>query len=278
MDGDNKSLCGWVKLFHPSGAQVTLPVPFAEPATMLGATGAYIAAGWLVNAPGLEAGENVEEIGWCVRKEKERDGDITPVLDLYVNKEGMTFSFLTVYLNTDEQVKGFESASGLKLSYMPLYEGSDKIERGKSVTTDRKVVKCKSPFKIVWTANPKWKQEEADAAKAGGKMYPVPRKKFVRFAGGTADVPRPSPEKGSDEPVDEEKVKAWEVMLSADPSYLDVNDAMPGFNSMNRPTKVMIWAKVKEYAIAAGWTWNEYEKKWFAPDRSESQDEEAIPF
>lgn len=57
---------GWVKLYHPTGVQVTLPVPVTELLTgeqatgMLASVSAYISAGWLTELPGLEDGEKNE--------------------------------------------------------------------------------------------------------------------------------------------------------------------------------------------------------------------------
>ena len=56
---------GWTKLFHPAGAQVSLPVPL-EPLSgeqaraMFNSVGALIDAGFMVSMPGLEEGELAE--------------------------------------------------------------------------------------------------------------------------------------------------------------------------------------------------------------------------
>lgn len=165
------------QLFHPRGVKVTFSFP--EPPDALGAVSEYLDKGWLVNAPGLEAGEEREEIGWVCRGEK---GDGVPFVLLYANQEQMTHSILKVYLNTDEDVKNFEFASGLRLDAMPLYEGSDKPERGKNAKADQKIVKMKKPFGIVYKPNPKFVQADADAARAANKIYKQPKRLLARYA------------------------------------------------------------------------------------------------
>ncbi|TXI12373.1 MAG: hypothetical protein E6Q76_01095 [Rhizobium sp.] len=179
---------GRVKLFHPSGVLVELPVPvWGEEAPDYGralrAVSAALAAGWLGCAPGLEAGEQREEAGYVVRRSKDNaDNTVTPIVDLYPANDATKFAFLSVYLNTDADVSAFQAASGLRLSDLPMYVGDNKIERGKKRELDKLVTKAPRPFAVVLTANPKYDEKEAEAARAAGKMYAVPKRKFVRWA------------------------------------------------------------------------------------------------
>lgn len=179
-----KSDCGWVKLYTDSGVQVTLPVPPA-PADYIGMLAnvkAALAAGFLVTAPGLEVGEEREEVGFLVRGIQENAGDETPFLLLYPNNDALKYSSLKVYLNRPDDIADFEFASKMKLAELPPYIGRDKPERGKSKQVDKFIVPARKPFGVVFVPNPKWSAEEEAAAKAKNELYSVPRRKFVRWA------------------------------------------------------------------------------------------------
>ena len=99
---NQQSQGGWVKLYHPGGVQVTLPVLTSEPVTpemaglMLNSVGAYLAAGFAANLPGVEEGEKLEDIRHVVRRVKvNSDGSETPVIDLY--PERANFRVLVLY-------------------------------------------------------------------------------------------------------------------------------------------------------------------------------------
>lgn len=152
-----------VSLYHPSGAKVSIPLSIDEmltPAhgiTLLNSVDNLIMAGFTVNLPGLEDGENFEQIGFVVRREKVNDDSTTtPVVDVYP----VTGNFRTVglYLNTQDDISAFEGATGVKVSEMPVYDGNP-IERGKNPRADKNVVALKSPAKLVWKINPKWEGE-----------------------------------------------------------------------------------------------------------------------
>ncbi len=181
----NGATVGVVKLYHPAGVLVELPIPGGpfDYQAAFGNVSAALAAGFLVAAPGLEAGEQREEIGYVARKSKDNDrGGTTPVLDLYPANEQAKFAVLSVYLNTPEDVAAFEHASGLKLAALQVYIGDNKIERGKKRELDALVAKAPKPFGVVLIPNPKYDEQAAAAAKAGGKMYTIPKRKFVRWA------------------------------------------------------------------------------------------------
>src|SRR5688572_8662837 len=97
-----KPICGWLKLFHPAGPLVTFPLLDVSPIGAMAAVTAYLDAGWLAYAPGLEAGEEREEIGWCLRTFIDKQGEVTPSILLYPANDAMKFSILRVYLNTEE--------------------------------------------------------------------------------------------------------------------------------------------------------------------------------
>ncbi len=196
---DSSNTTGWVKLYHPAGAQVTFPVDLNvlvtpdQATTMLQSVTNLLNAGFSVFQPGLEDGEQMDQIGFVVRKEKEGEGgEITPVIDLY--PANGNFRLLHIYLNTPADVQAFEKATGVKLEKLPIYEGTNAIERGQSAKVDRFVVKLSSPVKVVWKLNPRYDPDETDIKKK------KPRRLFVRWA----DAPA-APAEGSDDRSELEK-------------------------------------------------------------------------
>ena len=156
--------CGWVKLFHPSSAQVTVPlfldkpILVAEAQALMASVTSLLQAGFSVDAPGLEDGEHIEEIGFVVRRSKiNTDETETPVVDLYPARGN--FRLLARYLNSEADVREFQSACGVALSILPLYEGDNSIERGKNPKMDKYVVALKHLVKMVWKFNPRYEGE-----------------------------------------------------------------------------------------------------------------------
>lgn len=168
------AIYGTTRLWHPRGPQVTLPVTDLTPAGSLAQVAAYLDAGWLVEAPGLEEGEEKEQVGWVLRGGFEKDGEVTPFVLLYSTNEALTWSFLKVYLNNPEDVAAFEYAARVKLDQLPDYVGNDKPQRGASAKTDKFIVKVR-PFGVVFRKNPKH-----DPSTEEGKMKPA--RLFVRWA------------------------------------------------------------------------------------------------
>jgi hypothetical protein len=173
MTEEHNPICGWTKLFHPRGPQVTLPLP-PDPAAALAAVSAALDAGWLVTAPGLEEGEEKEQVGWVLKSIFSNEGRETPFVLLYSANEALTWSFLKVYLNTEQDVAAFEHASRMKLTELPEYVGQDKPQRSASGRTDKYIVPAPRPFGVVFKKNPKHDATEA------GKMKPA--RLFVRWA------------------------------------------------------------------------------------------------
>lgn len=191
----NSMPCGWTKLYHPSGVQVTIPISISEAVSpesakvMLYSVTALLEAGWQANMPGLDAGERVEEIRHVVRRVKTNDDNTeTPVIDLYPDRAN--FRILGVYLNTPAHVQAFESVCGVQVADLPLYDGDNAIERGKGPKTDKYVVTLPRPVRVVLKQNPRWEGED-------DKKHP--KRLFVRWldvppAGdGNAAEPMPTP-------------------------------------------------------------------------------------
>ena len=165
----------WVKLFHPSGAQVTLPLPLdsAQIEAVMSSLDALLQSGLSVSSPGTEPGESVEQIGHLVRRVKTNsDGTETPLIDLYGVRAN--YRLLGLYLNDPEQLAEFEHACGVHINDLPLYEGESPIERGKNPKTDKYVFALPQPVQILYRANPRW---EGEGDKKNSKRL------FVRWQG-----------------------------------------------------------------------------------------------
>ena len=175
---------GWVKLYHPSGALVTLPVtsPAPDYTELLDAVSKAVEAGWLVTAPGLEEGEQkFEAVAVCLRTKGNDDGTDTPIVDLY--ERDFEWKSLSVYLNREEDERAFEAASGLSLSKLTPFPAQAAPQRGASKQTDLYVVEAPRPFGVVCKPNPKFDPNETDAKKK------KPKRLFVRWDGPKAAPP-----------------------------------------------------------------------------------------
>lgn len=169
---------GWVKLFHSSGAQVTIPLSLDNPITSEQATAlnqsvtTLIAAGLSVSPESLELGEQIIDISAVVRRSKtEGDGSDTPVLDLYFPRGN--FRWVSKYVNSPDDIAAFEAATGLKLSALPVFDGNP-IELGKKPKVDERfVIHMKAPAKLVWKPNQRYE---------GPEDKKNPKRLFVRWA------------------------------------------------------------------------------------------------
>ena len=164
MTTDTPKECGWVRLYHPSAAQVTIPLHLDNPIseadarTLLASVANLITAGFAVDAPGLEDGEHIEEIGFIVRRSKANtDGSETPVVDLYPLHGN--FRLLGKYMNNEADLNEFEAACGVQLTSLPMYEGDNTIERGKNPKMEKYVIPLKRPVKVIWKLNPRYEGE-----------------------------------------------------------------------------------------------------------------------
>jgi hypothetical protein len=175
--------CAWVKLFHPSGLDVRVPLPLDHvlpEATWLGLRQSIdnaLASGWHTEAPGLDAGEQKESIGWVCRLQKEHDdGTLTNRIDLYADDDRMSWKCLSVYLNNASELVAFEQASGLKVDNLPIFVGGSAPERGSSKQTDAFIVRAPKAFGMICKANPRYDPNETDVKKK------KPKRVFARWA------------------------------------------------------------------------------------------------
>lgn len=265
MDSSNYGL---VKVFHPSGLLVSLPIPAAttthdattyDYGASFAAVKAILNAGFLVTAPGLEAGEQVKQVGYVVRRSKEGRNGIVPVIDLYEAEEGMHFAFLSVYLNTPAEVDTFLRVARLpRIESLPLYIGDNKIERGKKRDTDNLVLQVPKPFGVIFGANPKYNEAEAVAAKASGKPYQVARRKFIRWQ----DTGNSSTDNGDPDAI---KLQPLAYALKDDPDLTAFNNLLPMFRDYPKGSELRsrAWNMMTDHAGKVGWEWDHASVSFF---------------
>jgi len=177
----NTQVTGWTKLFHPAGAQVSLPVPL-EPLSgeqaraMFNSVAALIDAGFLVSAPGLEDGELAEEVN-AVSLRNARDE--TPMIDFYSSNMKLLKKFMHAYLNNEQEVADFEAATGLHLADLTVYDGTLAIARDDN-KAGKYITPLPRPIKLVWKLSPKWEEWKA----AGGEGQEPHKRLLVRYETG----------------------------------------------------------------------------------------------
>lgn len=136
-------------------------------------TDKLIADGFTLHEPGLDVGEVKEQIGYVSRRQKKNeDATITPIIDVYSPNEAMKFKFISVYLNTPEDVAAFENASGHKLSSLPLVPGKAALDKSDDTGG---VVKVNQVAYIITKPNPYFDPDEKDISKM------KPKNTFIRW-------------------------------------------------------------------------------------------------
>ena len=181
----NTQVTGWTKLFHPAGAQVSLPVPLeplsAEQArSMFNSVGALIDAGFMVSMPGLEEGELAEEVS-AVSLRNAKDN--TPIIDFYSANTKLLKKFMHLYLNNEQDVADFEAATGLQLAGLTVYDGSLAIARDDN-KAGKYIAPLPRPVKLVWKLSPKWEEWKA----TGGEGQEPHKRLLVRYETKAAPV------------------------------------------------------------------------------------------
>ncbi|MDX9993100.1 MAG: SWIM zinc finger family protein [Anaerolineales bacterium] len=162
---------GWTRLYHSSGAQVTLPIAYTAAGNMYAQVDAYLGAGFQVNAPGLEEGEQKQGVVSVSRRESK---DSTPIVAFYLAHPKTVKKFLHAYLNNQEDVLAFEAATGLRLDAIPLWPGERDIDKD-SRQADEYIIPLPHPVNIVWEVNPKWQTWSAEGGKSSGALEPHKR-------------------------------------------------------------------------------------------------------
>jgi hypothetical protein len=182
MTDENKN--GWVKLFTPEGALVTIPIdPLLtiskqEGASLLTSVSNLIAAGFSVREPGLEEGEASLEAAFVARRTA---GDKTPIIDFFAPHVRAEKKVIHVYLNTPEDVAAFEKATGLKVSAIPEWDGDLAITKAHA-KAQKYIVKLPHPVRIVYEISQKWAEWNALPQETRPKKEPM-KKVLIRYEG-----------------------------------------------------------------------------------------------
>lgn len=185
-EANTNPLTGWTRLYHPSGAQVTLPITYGVAGIMYAQVDAYLLAGFQVNAPGLEEGEQKQEVVSVSRRES---SDGTPIVAFYLAHPKTVKKFLHAYLNKPEDIAAFEAASGLKLGAIPNWPGERDIDKDHK-DSEKYIVQLPRPIHLVWEVNPKWQTWSAEGGKSTGAIEPHKRI-LVRYDAASKPVTAP---------------------------------------------------------------------------------------
>ena len=258
------------KLYHPLGGQPVF-MPLAaniDYAVMFAAYERALAAGWLVDAAGVEPGEEKEEVGFACRAMHEHDGEETPVIDLYSPADNMVWRMIRVYLNNAVEIAAFEQATGLVLASMPVNVGGATIERGKSKQTDALIVRCpRQPCHVILKPNPKHDPNETDVRKK------KPKRLFVRWDGLNAKAApangQPQTEVATADADAHAMLERWQKWIAGNPPLDSFNRELRGIADMPTTLKPAFKAAAMKYAAARKWVWNK-EKEGYVPALQEA--------
>jgi hypothetical protein len=173
------------KAFTPSGRWIEFTVSATSIAELIAKAfeldTQLAAAGLSVREPGLNEGEQRETITYVVRR-SHMDGEReTPMLDLYPEK--LEYRFMSVYLNTPEDVAIFEQVSGMKLMDIPYCNFTSPLQRGKDGRNDAAYLRAMpKPTGVIFKMNPAYEE--------GGKKA---KRLFVRWADAATPPPPTTP-------------------------------------------------------------------------------------
>lgn len=249
-------ICGWLKLWSKYGVQVTFPLR-GDITTYAAQIDYLFGTGFLTQCPGMEEGEEKEDIGWVCRIDHENERGVTPTVLLYSSTEQLTYSYLRKYLNTDADIKDFEFACKVRLNDLPIYPGNDHPQRGKSAKTDRFIVALGKPTTLIWKHNPRYR--DAPQGDDNRKTAEKTKRLFVRWAD-TKPADTPKPDDGKPDAV---VLAEIDVRLAADPTVASVNDdLLPWLRKQGRPTALAGFDKIRHKLEAHGVLWNA-ERKMF---------------
>lgn len=159
----------WTTGWLPNGAKISFTVPIATDAytEALAFTNALLAKGFLLNAPGLEPGEESAIIETVMRRQKD---DGTPIIDFYPqwgaggDEPFGTYKWLHKYLNDADEIEAFCKVAGFRsLEDIPLYDGQAPLVR-KAGKPHPKETRVRASFKVV-------KRQGEEKTGSDGKVY-----------------------------------------------------------------------------------------------------------
>lgn len=273
----------YIQVQHKSGAAVLIPLDCPATAADINREVDFVLPALLNDGFTLACNaapvptqpeESTENIGYVLKRivdSANHPSGLCPRVYLYSDKDVLKRPVIAVYLNTDAEIADFERLSGVKLTTVPKWIGKEAPEKGDRDGAE--FIVPTAPLQVVIGDNPQWKQSEYDAAKAAGKVYKYPRKRLVRFVGGTApqgsaSVPSPS------------RVLSPFDYLKADHTVEEFNAHWSkNFRAVPVADQNELWDAIKSFAFhpSRNWDWNEAAKKWVAP-KSAPLDDQNVPF
>jgi hypothetical protein len=172
---------GWVKLFTPENALVTIPVDLAtvitpeQANTILCSVRNLCLVGFSVTEKGLEEGELTLTAAMVARRTSSNEN--APIIDFYDAHPKVEKKVIHSYLNDPEDIQQFEMATGVRLADIPEWDGDIAIAKNHAKAS-RYIVKLAQPVKIVYRISQKWL--EWNAADPKPKKEPM-KKILVRY-------------------------------------------------------------------------------------------------
>ena len=166
----------YADLHHRSGLRLRIAFPLDSehhPAGNLNKLiDGYLAAGFSVREPGVEPGQETEEVGFVVRTlVAGRSGQCSRIF-FYSPHEKVIHKVLDKYLNDENDIREFEAVSGLKLASVAVWPAKappTKTDGGNFIVRTK-------PFSVIAKANPDYVEGSKETTK----------RLFVRYGGQSA--------------------------------------------------------------------------------------------
>lgn len=186
----------WMKGYLPDGRQVSITAtPGSDVNALvslaLSLSAAMTAANITVNLPGLEPGENKEQIVTVMRREKPADGTI--IIDFYPawgdggDEPFGTYKYFHKYLNSPDEIAAFLEVSGFKnIEAIPLYDGQSPLKRTKGRAHPKETA-VPTPFFVVK------KQGDEKIGSDGQPYRPWELVRYEKSSNGTHPAPPTAP-------------------------------------------------------------------------------------
>lgn len=289
-----KPVTGWVRVFHPCGIAVELPVQTCVEGKIdyrvsYQAIAGVLAAGFTRDPPGCGKGQQREKISHVIRMEKTNpDRSLTPMLGLYSAEANKKYRELIVYLDSEQQVAAFEQVAGASLDALPNYPGEIAPERDGGPKTAKFIVATPNQFYVVTDPHPKYDEAEAAACAERQDAYKIPKRKFARWEAirpaGTPQIqpaqqPKQTPpaqQKAAEQPkqqatrpaeIDTVILADWRKLLQQAPDADRLSELVAGsdYVGMDPTTKQVVRKEIKEYADFNQFEFDTTTRKFVAP-------------
>jgi len=186
---------GEIKLYTPENALVTIPIDpehgisREQAHNILSSVRNLLAVGFSIKEKRLDEVEQIQEVAFVERRVS---ADETPILDFYVAHPKATKKAIHTYLNTEEQIRAFETVSGLRVIDIPQYDGELALSKD-SPKASTYIIKLPRPIKVVFSINPKWLEWKESESK---DKEPIKRlvRRYEASANGNGSSPSPAPD------------------------------------------------------------------------------------